>query len=171
MKSIHQKRGGPGRLFYHAFGQLTELGRWNNIAFALRPVWHGTPLFWSGRKTCSVAVSSKMPWLPRILPNIVAITAARPEQPLFTRLKCSESGPRGRHVATLLRTVGLHDHRPDRAGNDRPRPAACRLQHHQVGGMEEEGAWFETLRAKESRNKSANSLARSCKLVDQSCSS
>ena len=50
-------------------------------------------------------------------------------------------------------------------------PQLAAFTHHQEGGMEEEGAWFETLRAKESRKKSANSLARSCKLVDQSCSS
>jgi len=27
----------------------------------------------------------KMPWLPRVLPNVVAITAAHPERTLFTR--------------------------------------------------------------------------------------
>ncbi|WP_369539478.1 hypothetical protein [Bradyrhizobium japonicum] len=27
----------------------------------------------------------KMPWLPRVLPNIVSVTAARPERTVFTR--------------------------------------------------------------------------------------
>ncbi|MCS3447351.1 nicotinamidase-related amidase [Bradyrhizobium elkanii] len=27
----------------------------------------------------------KMPWLPRVLPNILAVTAAHPERSLFTR--------------------------------------------------------------------------------------
>ena len=27
----------------------------------------------------------KMPWLPRVLPNIVEITAANPERTIFTR--------------------------------------------------------------------------------------
>ena len=45
----------------------------------------------------------KMPWLPRVLPNIVAITAAHPERTIFTRfIPAQEAGPGRRHVAALL---------------------------------------------------------------------
>ena len=57
----------------------------------------------------------KMPWLERVLPNIVSITSAHPERTIFTRfIPARKARPGRRHVAALLRAMGLHDHRPAR---------------------------------------------------------
>jgi hypothetical protein len=62
----------------------------------------------------------KIPWLERVLPNIVTITSAQAERTVFTRFV--PAARRGcRHVATLLRAMGVDDRRPDRAGHDRAR--------------------------------------------------
>jgi hypothetical protein len=45
----------------------------------------------------------KMPWLPRVLPNIVAITAAQPEKNHFYAVHPGAEARPGRgHVAALL---------------------------------------------------------------------
>ena len=53
----------------------------------------------------------KMPWLDRVLPNILSITSTHSEK---TSLHPLHPGPQARsgrrNVATLLRALGLHDH-------------------------------------------------------------
>ena len=45
----------------------------------------------------------KMPWLERVLPNIVSITSAHPEKTIFTRFIPARRARTGRrHVAALL---------------------------------------------------------------------
>ena len=44
----------------------------------------------------------KMPWLPRVLPNVVAITAAHPARTVFTRFIPARARQRLRDVAALL---------------------------------------------------------------------
>ncbi len=57
----------------------------------------------------------KMPWLERVLPNIVSITSAQPENTIFTRfIPARKPGQGCRHVAALLRALGLHDNRSAR---------------------------------------------------------
>ena len=57
----------------------------------------------------------KMPWLERVLPNIIAITSAHPERTVFHPLYSGrEARTRRGDVAALLRAMGLNDYRPDR---------------------------------------------------------
>jgi nicotinamidase-related amidase len=45
----------------------------------------------------------KMSWLPRVLPNVMEITAAHPERTVFTRFIPARAPGQGRrHVAPLL---------------------------------------------------------------------
>ena len=62
----------------------------------------------------------KMPWLDRVLPNILSITSTHPEKTIFYPLHPGPEARSGRrNVAALLRALGLHDHRSARPGNDR----------------------------------------------------
>jgi nicotinamidase-related amidase len=55
----------------------------------------------------------KMPWLERVLPNILSITSTHPEKTIFTRfIPAHKAGPGRGDVAALLRALGIDDHRP-----------------------------------------------------------
>jgi len=56
----------------------------------------------------------KMPWLERVLPNIVSITSAHPERRYLPASSRPGSPVRVPNVEALLRAVGLHDHRSAR---------------------------------------------------------
>lgn len=44
----------------------------------------------------------KMPWLERVLPNILSITSTHPEKTIFTRFIPARVRSGRRHVASLL---------------------------------------------------------------------
>jgi len=68
----------------------------------------------------------KMPWLARVLPNIVSITSAHPEKTIFTRFIPARKPGQGVGMWRLLRALGIHDHRPARPRNDRTGPRRVR---------------------------------------------
>ena len=68
------------------------------------------------------ATDWKMSWLERVLPNIVSITSAHPEDDLHPLHSRPEARPGRRNVAALLRALGIDDDRRTRLRNDRARP-------------------------------------------------
>ena len=66
----------------------------------------------------SEATEWKMPWLGRVLPNVVAITSAHAERTVLTRFIPARKPGQGVGMWCIITSGG---HRPDRAGHDRAR--------------------------------------------------